>query len=248
MRFRLLQARRPGDPVREEEREVFAARLGVPIAQVIPHDLLSDPLHLPALTDGVDAVLVGGAGEFGVNDDTPWMHPFIDALGGLAESGFPLFASCFGFQGLVVALGGSVQTDEQRAEVGTFELRLTDAGLRDPLFTGLPERFLVQLGHKDHAIVWPSALTLLARSERCPFQAARFGDHPVYATQFHPELTYRDNLHRLRRYRVQYTRSLGEDGYREVERGFAESPHNSTPLERFAALLGAPALGVGRPG
>jgi GMP synthase (glutamine-hydrolysing) len=239
MRFRLLQARRAGDPVRGEERDVFAARLGVSIADMLPHDLLSEPLDVDALIHGVDAILVGGAGEFGINDEVPWMRGFIDAMGGIADRGFPMFASCFGFQALVVAFGGRVQTDEARAEVGTFELELLDAAIDDPLFAGLPRQFLVQLGHKDHAVIWPSGLTLLARSARCPYQAARVGDLPVYATQFHPELTFRDNLHRLQRYRAHYTKAFGTEGYLEVERGFAESPLGTTPLERFGALISA---------
>ena len=40
LRFRLLQARTPADPVREEERASFVALLGVNSAQVQSWDLL----------------------------------------------------------------------------------------------------------------------------------------------------------------------------------------------------------------
>jgi GMP synthase (glutamine-hydrolysing) len=223
MKFRLLQAREPGDLVRHEERAAFADRLGVDVEAILPHDLLADPPEVEAVLDGVDAVLVGGSGAHSVFDDLPWMGGFIDLLGELTAIRAPMFASCFGFQGLVVALGGRVERDVSRAEVGTFEVELLAAAADDPIFSTLPARAPAQLGHKDHAVAWPSSMTLLARSERCPFQAARVGDAPIWASQFHPELTGPTNLARFRRYRDAYTLTFGDAGYRKIEAGFGPS-------------------------
>jgi len=74
VKFRLLQARLPGDPVRLEERQAFAARLGVRASALTVHDLLEDPLHPDAVLDGVDAVLVGGSGAVSITQDLPWLH------------------------------------------------------------------------------------------------------------------------------------------------------------------------------
>lgn len=235
MRFRLLQAREPGDIVREEERQAFATRLEVPTAQVLPYDLLLGRPSLAELTDGVDAVLVGGSGAFSIYDPHPWVRSFVDLLGEIASSGTPMFASCFGFQGLVVAAGGRVEKDESRAEVGTFPVELLPAAAHDPLLAGLPPRFLVQLGHKDHATRWPDSLTLLARSERCPYQALRSG--AVWGTQFHPELTCQTNLLRFSRYHESYARLFGEDGYQRLLAGFVESPVNDDLLRRWRSLI-----------
>ncbi|HMV69725.1 MAG TPA: type 1 glutamine amidotransferase [Myxococcota bacterium] len=237
MKVRLLQAREPGDVVRDEERQAFAARLGIPLADVLPHDLLLGRASRAAITDGVDAVVVGGSGAFSVYDPHPWVGAFIDLLGELAASGTPMFASCFGFQGLVVAAGGRVERDEARAEVGTFEVELSPAASDDPLFGPLPPRFAAQLGHKDHATVWPDSLTLLARSARCPYQALRVG--AVWGTQFHPELTRDTNLLRFARYREAYAKVFGEDGYRRMVDGFRDSPVNDGLLARWAALVTA---------
>lgn len=237
MRYRLLQARVPSDPVRDEERAAFAARMDIPVTDIVQHDLLTGPTNLEVVTRDVDAVLVGGSGEFSVTGNAPWLPAFVDTLGALADASFPTFASCFGFQGLVLALGGTVETHEDRAEVGTFEVQLTPEATDDPLLGGLPQRFNAQLGHKDHAIRWPSGCTNLAFSERCAYQALRTGNGRVYATQFHPELNHRDNLLRFQRYEVQYKKAFGAERYERMVEGFQPSPHASSVLGRFRALL-----------
>ena len=102
------------------------------------------------------------------------------------EEEHPLFASCFGFQALVVGLGGTVIKDVPHAEVGTYELTLTEEGKTDDLFSTFPHHFNAQLGHQDRASIMPSMAINLAYSERCPYQAFTIKDKPVYATQFHP--------------------------------------------------------------
>lgn len=234
--FRLLQARLPNSPVRGEERQAFANRLQVPLDHVITHDLIHEGCDPEALCDGVDAVLVGGSGEFSIYDDAPWIPTFIDAVGTLAEAEFPMFASCFGFQALIVALGHPVERDEPNAEVGTFELELTEAAAEDPLFGPLPQQFTAQLGHKDRALSFPADAVLLARSERCPYQAMRVGTK-VYATQFHPELTFLDNRQRFERYFKEYSSVFGKSRANQMLDEFQPSPHADDLLVRFKELL-----------
>jgi GMP synthase (glutamine-hydrolysing) len=241
VRFRLLQARLPGDPVREEERQAFAARLGVPIKDLVPFDLLAAPeIAFDPVTDGVDAVLVGGSGAFSVTDDAPWIRPFADTVAALADRGFPTFASCFGFQAMVMGLGGRVDHDPDAAEVGSFDLTLEPAAEADPLFGELPPRFVAQQGHKDRAFTLPSGLVHLARSERCPYQAVRAGAHPVWATQFHPELTMADNRARFLRYLAMYEQAFGGAEAQRMVDAFRESPHSNGLLRRFAAFVADP--------
>jgi GMP synthase (glutamine-hydrolysing) len=235
-RFRLLQARHATDPVRSEEREAFARRLDVPLEHVVPFDLLGDRITYTEVTRGVDAVLVGGSGKFSVLDDEPWLPPFFDVLGSLAGAQFPTFASCFGFQGLVIALGGEVDHDEPNAEVGTYTLNPTDHAGEDPVFGHLPESFAAQLGHKDRAVVWPDEAIHLASSERCPYQALRVGTR-VYATQFHPELTADDNRFRFERYLDDYMAVFGADRAQKMLEEFTPSPHSDALLRRFRDAL-----------
>jgi len=213
--------------------------MGVPLSHVLCFDLLEGQTSLEQVTEGVDALLVGGSGAFGVNDDVAWMHSFVDTLGALADEAFPLFASCFGFQGLCVALGTPVVPDPAGAEVGTYALSLTDEGRADPLFGSLPQHFLAQEGHKDRATGLPEGCVWLARSERCPYQALRVGKGLVYATQFHPELDDKSQKLRFSRYFDLYKNIYGEARAREILEEMRPSPEANALLPRFVDLLRA---------
>jgi len=237
LRFRLLQARDSNDSARQEEHEAFADFLQLPLTQVESFDLLSEEVTAERMMAGVDAILVGGSGAYGVNDDVPWMRDYIDGLGAVAEHGFPMFASCFGFQGLCMALGAEVKPDSEGAEVGTYEIRVTEAGSEDPLFRHLPPQFMAQQGHKDRALVLPSDCTWLARSERCPYQAIRYRDKLIYATQFHPELDGEAQSSRFRNYFELYKGVYGETRAREILEEICPSPEANGLLLHFKDLL-----------
>ena len=236
MRLRLLQAREADEATAAEEYDAFCARLGLPASVLQRHDVLHQETTFARVTDGVDAVLVGGSGRFGINDNAPWIPAFIDTLAALADAEFPTFASCFGFQALCVALGQTVESDPARAEVGTLELQLTAAGSADPLFSGLPGHFSAQQGHKDSATATPTGATCLAQSPRCPVQAIRVGNGPVYATQFHPELSYEDQRLRFSRYYDLYCGIYGPDRTQQILDSIRPSPHANDLLRRFITL------------
>jgi GMP synthase (glutamine-hydrolysing) len=232
--FCLLQIRNTSDTVRAHELDCFVRRLEVAPHQVHAVDVLSETLDA-SIYERFDAVLIGGAGEYSVLDDVPPIRRLIDFLGETVNRGFPTFGSCFGFQALSVALGGEVVHDRERAEVGTHDVGLTAHASGDELFGGLPQRFLAQQGHKDHVSRLPSGARHLAGSERSPYQAARFGDTLVWATQFHPELTEEDNRHRVMRYHERYA-----DEIDEVLASLRPSEDTHGLLARFADVLAEP--------
>jgi GMP synthase-like glutamine amidotransferase len=57
----------------------------------------------------------------------------------------PAWASCFGYQGLALALGGEVVHDMDRQRLGVYRIHREPSG--DPLFSVLPPTFYAQLGH-----------------------------------------------------------------------------------------------------
>lgn len=235
-RFSLLQCRNPDDPVRAEEVTCFAARLGVPEHHIRPIDILTE--RLDGVMQGVDCVLVGGSGDYSVLDPLPQIHRFIGTLVDVVEHGFPMFASCFGFQALARGLGGFIVHDEANAEVGSYELETLEGAAEDPLFREVPRRFVAQLGHKDRAETLPGSLIPLARSERVPYQAFRVAAAPIYGTQFHPEMTHLDNRRRLERYMEKYGTTLfgPEEALRRLE-SHRPSPHSNALLPRFVKLF-----------
>ena len=142
MKVLLLQARNPHDDALEHEQLAFRETLGLDEVGLCVWDLLGGPPPFDKVAS-CDCVMVGGAGEFGIADAArmPWLARFIDFCGELAARRVPTFASCFGFQAMVAAAGGRIETDTTRAELGTFEVTLTEAGRRDPLFGPLGPRF-----------------------------------------------------------------------------------------------------------
>ena len=236
LRLRLIQCRDPGDPVIPEEIAAFADALGVTTDAIVPHDALSASLRLRDVTRDVDAVLVGGSGDYSVLDRTAWMPSFVGLLGELASADVPTFASCFGFQGMVLALGGEVQSHPPAAEVGSFDVFRTVASADDPLLDGVPAQFVAQLGHKDSAMRLPASATHLLSSERCMHQMIRVGRN-VYATQFHPELTVDRNRQRFQRYAAAYAKAFGSGAADEVRDAFRPSPEASSLLPRFLKVV-----------
>ena len=74
----LLQARLGDDPVRDEERQAFANKAGIPLDCFTPHDLLSGPPSFEEISR-YDALMVGGSGEFYVSKGN--FPGFTDLLG-----------------------------------------------------------------------------------------------------------------------------------------------------------------------
>ncbi len=237
LRILLLQARDEGDPVLIEERRSFAQKAGLQVEQIETHDLLTGPPK-PGQLERFDALMVGGSGDFYVSDcSLPRIEANLAFLGEVATVGFPMFASCFGFQMLVQAMGGQIVYDPETTEVGTFQLELTDAGQDDELLGVLPKVFAAQLGHKDRAQSLPPGVTHLASSRLNQFQAFRVPGKPIWATQFHPELDARTNLQRFERYLSGYSTVMSEEERKEAVNRFHESPETGSLLPRFLNLV-----------
>ncbi|MCA9297087.1 MAG: type 1 glutamine amidotransferase [Phycisphaerales bacterium] len=230
-RFLLLQVRNAGDPMREHEICCFAESLGCEADQLEAVDLITGDISDHHLHQ-CDVVLIGGAGDYSVATGGPWLERALDLMRRLCDQSKPTFASCWGFQALARALGGEVIHDLDRAEVGTFELTLTDAGRRDPVFGPLGARFDAQLGHEDRVVTLPANAELLASSERTTNQAYRITGKPIYATQFHPELTREHLVARLRRY-PKYVETVARMSFEELLDATRETPETTTLMPRF---------------
>jgi GMP synthase (glutamine-hydrolysing) len=232
-RVLLLQVR--DDPrAEEQERLCFLEAAELPAERLECHNLVDEPRLEWQCVRRFDAVMIGGAGAHTVTSSYPFSAVLRDTLLRLVSERRPLFASCYGHHALVDAMGGRVVTDHSSGEIGTFEISLTEAGRSDPLFSGLPERFPVQLGHHDRVDRLPGDLVELAASERCPYQALRVSGRPVYSTQFHSEMTVEHMVARLMWYRDGYLAERATPD--EVSRMLAPSPEVAVLIRRFFEL------------
>lgn len=243
VRVRLIQVReRPA--VIAEEQASFRERAGLRADQLAVTDALTEALS-PALLDGVDAVMIGGAGAYSVVDTFGWTPGLVDVCRACADRGVPLFGSCWGHQFVARAFGGEVVHDPSRAELGTHDVALTAAGGADPLFSTLPARFPTQMGHHDRVSALPPGAVELASNDRAPHQAFRLADAPVYGTQFHSELDEATERARLVTYRPYYPEMADDDVFAAVLGTLRPSPAADDLLRRFL-LLYAVEGGAGR--
>jgi GMP synthase (glutamine-hydrolysing) len=193
LRLVLLQVRSELISLKQEQ-SCFIERCRVARRQFQFINLVDEPqIHWRQVADA-HAVIIGGAGAFSVTKHHPFTDPLREVVAKLIDADRPVFGACWGHQFLADLGGGTVIEDKERAEIGSFPIELTESGRSDELFDDFPERFYVQLGHNDRVRKLGPGWSELARSERCPFQAIRLTDKPVYGTQFHSEM----NEERLR--------------------------------------------------
>ena len=236
-RILLFQARNHDDLARLEERQSFADKAGLDIEQIVPCDLLSGTPTLQEVL-GYDALMVGGSGDYYVSKgNLPGFTQILELLRGIVAHGHPTFASCFGFQLMAQALGGEIVYDQEGMEVGTYDLTLTEAGQKDELLGALPRQFRAQLGRKDRASRLPPGCVNLAFSESAPFQAMRIPEKPIWATQFHPELSGEENWTRFQRYQKGYASVLSDEEQMAAASRFRDSPETLLLISRFKELI-----------
>ena len=231
MSYLLFQIRDEDDPMKAQEVATFLEALKCDAAQLKTHDLLMGKPNRETL-DQSDVVLVGGSGDYSAAGEGEWLERAMDALRELYELKKPTFASCWGFQAMARALGGTTITDLDGAELGTPVVRLTEAGQADPVFAASGSEFAVFQGHQDRVSQLPPGAVDLAKSETAPFQAFTFEDRPIYATQFHPELSRQRYLERIRHY-PQYVENITGQSYDEFESSVGEATESRGLLERF---------------
>jgi len=219
----------------EHERMCFAEAARMPMDHLDIHFMTQGPPKLAQLANR-GAVFFGGSGAYSVLDDIPWIHQTIDLMLEIVQRKIPAYASCFGFQGLSMALGGTVVHDDDLTEMGSVELELTEAGHQCPLFSTLPNPFWAQEGHHDHVIELPAGVTLLARGNQVAAQAFRVDGAPFWASQFHPELNLSRTIERFLHYAAHY---LDGDANAEQERleELQKNEHNSPEVPELLARI-----------
>ncbi len=214
----LISVRHPDDSMTRHEQACFETATGMELELIHAMTTKLDRSWL----EERPFLLCGGSGNFGVRDPHPWIHSFLDFLLDAIDLKVPSYASCFGFQGISLALGGEIGRNPDKQEMGVIPLELTKAGADDPLFSQLPSRFNAPLGHNDEVTRLPSGVTLLAYGELVENQAIRVDNAPFWASQFHPELTKTNLLQRWEHYRDQFT--TDREQIQRVDSQLDESP------------------------
>lgn len=228
----LLQVRDDETTCLEELNE-FVRYSGLDLEQFTVLNAFATPQFQPGCVDGYDALFVGGSSDASVTQ--PDRYPFVNDIKRMLlhclNQSIPVFASCFGFQAAVEALGGRVVVDEPNMEMGTYPICLTEAASQDPLLHDVPDGFWAVSGHKERAIVLPEAAILLAYTDRCPYHAFRMAGQPFYGFQFHPEIDPIDLASRITRYQQRYLDS--EEALVKILSDLQDTPIANQLIRKF---------------
>ena len=231
LRVRLIQVRERPAVIREEQ-DTFRERCRLRPDQLVVTNALRDVLDA-SLLDGIDAVLIGGAGAYSVTHTYTWTDDLIGLVMACYDQHMPLFGSCWGHQFIARAFGGTVIQDSARAEMGTHDVELTESGRVDPLFRDFPQHFTAQMGHQDRVSLLPDEAIELARTDLAPYQAFRIAERPIYGTQFHSELDAARERQRLITYRAFYTDAQDEAAFEATVAALRDTPDVDRLLEAF---------------
>ncbi len=143
------------------------------------------PCTKPVVYDEhLKGIILSGS-PFSVNDPNA---PNPDIAGMAAN--LPLLAICYGAQLLAKQSGGEVGKSSHR-EYGRAHLQDV---VPDPLLATISTGSQVWMSHSDTIKHLPADFTVIARTEAIPVAAykasAAYAPNPVYAIQFHPEVTH----------------------------------------------------------
>ena len=151
----------------------------------------------PAAADAYHAILtLGGAAHPHQGDRHPWLSEEKRFLSGALAARVPLLGVCLGAE-LIAEADGARSQRMPRPEIGWHEVRLTPAGVEDPVL-GLAGRSFLALEWHSYTVALPSRGIELARGDNC-LQAYRIGNL-VWGIQFHAEVTAADFQHWLDNY------------------------------------------------
>jgi GMP synthase (glutamine-hydrolysing) len=235
VRYLLLQVRNDDDPIVAQEIRCFARALRTSNERISTSSMLKTAPTAAQLASA-DVVLLGGSGHYSATGEAPWLSRTFDVLRELHAVAKPTFASCWGFQAFARALGGQVVHDLSRAEIGTLDVSLTEAGQSDPVFGPLGATFKGQMGHEDRISRLPPGATRLASTQLVDNQAYRFDGKAMYCTQFHPELNRDDILVRVRAY-PSYVERIAGVSLEEFEARCIDTPQTEALLPRFVETV-----------
>jgi GMP synthase (glutamine-hydrolysing) len=143
----------------------------------------------PAPASAYDAILTfGGSQHPDQKDRYPWLATETRFLSDALRGRVPMLGVCLGAELIAVAEGTGARR-MSRPEIGWYAVKLTSAGVTDPVLGPIARPFPALEWH-SYEVALPSRATALARSANC-LQAFRIGDF-AWGIQFHAEVTAED--------------------------------------------------------
>ena len=147
-------------------------------SEIVPYN------KIPTIDDSVKAIILSGS-PFSTMEENA-LQIDLDLIVGQK----PLLGVCYGAQYIAKYYGGRVERSQKR-EYGKANLCDIDS---DVFFQNIRSNSQVWMSHGDTIKEIPSSFEVLASTESIPVAAFKskdgYFDAPVYAVQFHPEVTH----------------------------------------------------------
>ncbi|MDA9676283.1 glutamine-hydrolyzing GMP synthase, partial [Pseudomonadota bacterium] len=145
---------------------------------ILPWDISKERIAALSPT----GIILSGGPESVTNHNTPRIPEIIFDLE------IPILGICYGMQTLAEQFGGHV-TASKTKEFGHASISIeTSSTLFDGFDTG--SVIDVWMSHGDHISSLPDQFHLLASTPSAPIAAMAHTEKPIYALQFHPEVTH----------------------------------------------------------
>lgn len=193
--------------------------------------------EMPNNLDEADGIILSGSGEFFITKEPgkdTWMPQVLQSIDEALAKDIPLLGLCFGSQLLAKHQGAEISKEKQYSEVGVYEILMFDIAKSDPIFSSMPEKYTVILGHKETPINLPDNLVALGRSDQVPAQAIRVKGKNAWSVLFHPEINKKQLLERLSMF-PEYIEDRGK--LEELNKTWGEVPHAVEVIRSFARFI-----------
>ncbi len=234
---------RDDQTIRDLEMGEFSRFSGLNLEQFTVINVFDTPLFEKGVIENHDALFVGGSSDSSGLESLahPEKYPYAKKLRDLfihcLEKEIPVFASCYGFEEVATAVGGTLTKDNRNVGAGFATIELTEEGKNDPLFKDMPNKFPAISWHSEKADHLPDNCTVLAKSETCPYLAIKIKDKPFYGFQFHPEIDKQGLIGRLKRYIDRYQSGDVEKMLEKIEQNCPEVPEANNLVKKFVERI-----------
>ena len=233
-RILLIQIRDPKDAMIGHESDCVRRKLADLDVHFSALNAVEASIDASAL-DPFDGIIIGGSGDFSVHHplSARFVTPLLNTLDVIARRKLPTFGICFGHQLIGRWLGATVQTDPERAELGTVEVTKTEEGQAHPILASLPRTFSVHSGHSDLVTELPDGCDLMLENHVTKTQSFQVRDLPIFTVQFHPDMTGGEARTRLLAYRDGFADRIQTDAEAFASRFAVDQDESAILLKMF---------------